>query len=480
MNFDASVFGQRLRHFRRLRGMTLDELGAIVGRPAPYLSLVENGRREPKPPQIAELAGALGVTPEDLLDPSPPNRRARLEIGFERAQSDPRYIELGLPYLKPSTRVPDAALEHVLALFDRLTADGRDDSLTAVRWASVELGSDLRRQDGHLPEIEAVAVDALRYSDYGGTGPLTTRHVSDIAAGFGYRLRPIEDIPASIRSIVDEEHRRIYIAQRNELSTRRSRKAVLQTIGSIALGHPEPRTSAELLRQRLESAYFAAAVLVPESAAVAVLRSAKADRDLSVEDLKEQFYVSFEMAAQRFTNLATVHLGLRSHFIRTDEEGRIWKAYENDSIPLPQDADGAVEGRILCRAFGARVAFASADRFDIHHQYTDTPAGTFWCATHVAADHSGHAFTVGVGFDDARLFRGRTTNHHRASTCPGGPCCASAPSMAPGVRAFPRLQERLVALVSPGLAPAIDNAELSALATRHADDDSPAPIATTH
>ena len=78
--FDPLVLGQRIRYHRRRRGMTLDDLGAQVGRPAPYLSLVENGRREPRLSQVAEIAAALDVTVADLLDPEPPTQRAALEV----------------------------------------------------------------------------------------------------------------------------------------------------------------------------------------------------------------------------------------------------------------------------------------------------------------------------------------------------------------------------------------------------------------
>ena len=45
---DLATFGQRLRHLRRSRGLTLAELGSRVGRAPSALSLLENGRREPK------------------------------------------------------------------------------------------------------------------------------------------------------------------------------------------------------------------------------------------------------------------------------------------------------------------------------------------------------------------------------------------------------------------------------------------------
>src|SRR5215469_3344717 len=45
---DLVTFGQRLRHLRRTRGLTLTELGERVDRAPSVLSLIENGRREPK------------------------------------------------------------------------------------------------------------------------------------------------------------------------------------------------------------------------------------------------------------------------------------------------------------------------------------------------------------------------------------------------------------------------------------------------
>ena len=45
---DLVTFGQRLRHLRRTRGLTLTDLGERVDRAPSVLSLIENGRREPK------------------------------------------------------------------------------------------------------------------------------------------------------------------------------------------------------------------------------------------------------------------------------------------------------------------------------------------------------------------------------------------------------------------------------------------------
>ena len=71
---------------------------------------------------------------------------------------------------------------------------------------------------------------------------------------------------------------------------------------------------------------------------------AHGEGDLSIEDLKERYYVSYEMAAHRFTNLATRHLDLPVHFLRTDTAGTITKAYENDGLAFPSDEEGGLEG----------------------------------------------------------------------------------------------------------------------------------------
>src|SRR5262249_34997722 len=108
---------QRLRPPRRARSLTLAELATRVGRAPPALSLLENGRREPKLSLIEALAKALSVSPDELLRPQPPSRRAQLEIALEETQRDPLFRDLSLPYLKVGARVPGDVLEHLLPLY---------------------------------------------------------------------------------------------------------------------------------------------------------------------------------------------------------------------------------------------------------------------------------------------------------------------------------------------------------------------------
>ena len=101
------------------------------------------------------------------------------------------------------------------------------------------------------------------------------------------------------------------------------------------LQHRPPADYAEFLAQRVEVNYFAAAVLIPQRWAVAYIGEAKQNKDLEIEDLRDRYLTSYEMAAHRFTNLATVHLDIPVHFMKTSKAGIIYKAYANDGVSLP-------------------------------------------------------------------------------------------------------------------------------------------------
>ncbi len=423
---DPLVLGHRIRHYRRRRGLTLDDLGSRVGKAAPYLSMLENGKREPRIGLINALAEALEVQASELLDPEPPSRRAQLEIALERAQEDQLYRDLGLPHLRPSAKIPDAVLEHLVALYRELEGRARPAIVTReeARIANSELRAEMRSRGNYFGEIEEVARSVVESVDYRGGAALTEGDIRGLAAHFGFTLHRSQQVPSSVRSVTDLRNRRIYVPQRDSMSTRGARSVVMQTLGHFALDHREPRNFTEFLGQRVEVNYFAGAVLMPEVSVVPVLERAKQERDLSIEDIRDAFYVSYEMAAHRLTNLATEHLGLHVHFVRSDEQGIIWKAYENNDVPFPKNSVGAIEGQRLCREWGTRQAFHSEDKFSMHYQYTDTSRGTFWCCTHVDVGREPmSAITVGATFDEAQYFRGRQTDRHSVSRCPDPSCC---------------------------------------------------------
>ena len=284
------------------------------------------------------------------------------------------------------------------------------------------------------------------------------------------------DLPHSTRSVTDLAHGRIYLPQGNP-GTSDARSPLLQAIASHVLGHAEPKDYGDFLRQRVEANYLAAALMLPEDGAVPFLQEAKAERRLSVEDLRDAFAVPYETAAHRFTNLATRHLGIPVHFMKVHEGGTLHKAYENDGVKFPADPLGAIEGQPVCRQWTARVVFTLPDRFTPYYQYTDTSSGTYWCTSRVQPSSQG-AFSVSVGvpFAHVRWFRGRETTERAASKCPDPMCCRQPPTELAerwSDKSWPsaRPHASLLAALPVGVFPGVDTTEVYRFLDRHAPVD---------
>ncbi len=469
------TLGRRIRHVRTVRGMTLDQLGAAVGSGASQLSLVENGHREPRVSLLQAIAAALEVPVAELLVPEPPTRRAALEVALERAQRSTLYAGLGLPQVRPTKGTPTDALEAIVGLHAEL--DRRANAAIATpeeaRRANTALRRWMRERDNDLPEIEDLAEEALQHGGY-VSGALTHRAVARMAEHLGFTLIHVEDLPHSTRTVTDLANGRIYLPPASIPGGHGLRSLALQAIAHRVLGHSTPRSYADFLRQRVEINYFAAACLLPRGAAVAFLTDAKRAKDLAVEDFRDAFGVTHETAAQRMTNLLTTHLDLRLHFLRVGDDGAIYKGYENDGLPLPTDGTGAIEGQLVCRAWPARMAFTRGDRTTEHHQYTDTPAGTYWSSTQTGvAATGGFAISVGVPFGSAKWFRGRETTTRTTSRCPDPACCRTpAPELAErwSPHAWPSaaVHAQILAPLPSGTFPGVDETEVYAFLDRHA------------
>jgi transcriptional regulator with XRE-family HTH domain/predicted transcriptional regulator len=473
---DLAMFGQRLRHARKSRGLTLAELGDRVGRTPSVLSLIENGRREPRLSLVEQLAAALGIPVGELLRKQPPSRRAQLEIALDQAQRDPSYRSLGLPELRVGTRVPTDVLEHLVALAAELRSQRAKPTATPeeARAANAALRSSMRERANYFPEIEQAAAAALERAGYTG-GALSQGMLVSVVAQHGFSVRYAADLPRSVRSLTDLRGSRIYVKQ-EPVGGHSPRAIILQALGHFLLGHGTPRDFADFLRQRVEASYFAAAVLIPEAAAVPFLQDARDRRDLAVEDLVDVYSVSYEMAAHRVTNLITRHLDVPCHFVKNDASGVIYKAYQNDGVVFPADERGAIEGQRMCRQWSGRQVFAAADRFSPHYQYSDTPSGTYFCVAQVdpRAGDVGFAITLGVPFDQSRWFRGRESVLRTRSRCPDQECCQRAPADLAerwdGL-AWPsaRAHSHVLSVLPAGAFPGVDDADIYEFLDRHED-----------
>src|SRR5258706_15830406 len=98
----------------------------------------------------------------------------------------------------------------------------------------------MREKGNYFPSIEALASQTLDAAGYGGASALSQRVLLDIAAHCGFSLRYMRDLPRSVRSVADLEHRRIYLTQGSWTGGHHTRSVLLQTLATFVIGHGTP------------------------------------------------------------------------------------------------------------------------------------------------------------------------------------------------------------------------------------------------
>jgi len=448
--FDPLIVGRKIRELRTKQGMNLEVLARAIERAPSQVSAIENGKRTPPILQLQKIANALGVTLNQLLTADKLSERSANELEIERAQRSGLYASLGLPDAFIGKTVSNNILDIILGLqreVERLHLQ-RSATPEEARRANLELRKEMRKINNYFPALEEEARNLLAKIDH-TSGPLSERLTAELANKLGFTLHYTQELPASTRVITDEKNGRIYLPMRRE--GRDARTILLQALAGHVLKHDSPKDYGDYLSQRVLTNYLAGALLMPESTAVEFLQDAKTKRELSVEDLRDHFAVSYEAAAHRFTNLATVHLELPVHFLKVHESGAISKAYENDNVTFPSDVFGSVEGQIVCRNWSARKVFTIEDRFTPYYQYTDKPAGTYWCTSRIEnSDQGQFSISVGTKFETVKYFRGRASTTRYKSNCPEPTCCRHAPAELEDkwggmIRPTPKLNSSLLA-----------------------------------
>ena len=254
------------------------------------------------------------------------------------------------------------------------------------------------------------------------------------------------DLPHSTRSVTDLRHRRIYLPQGNP-GTSDARSPLLQAIASHVLGHAEPSDYGDFLRQRVEANYLAAALMLPEDGAAPFLQEAKAERRLSVEDLRDAFARALRDGRAPVhqpgdappRHPGALHEGPRG---RHPAQGVRERRREVPGRRRSAPSRGSPSAGSGPPAWCSRCA----DRFTPYYQYTDTSSGTYWCTSRVQPSSQG-AFSV----SRRRAVRARPLVPRagrppsaRRRRCPDPMCCRQPPDRA-GASAGP---------TSPGPAPA--------------------------
>ena len=152
---DSIALGRRIRHLRKQKGFTLDDVSGLVDTAPSQLSLIENGKREPKLSLLRTLARALEVGIDDLLGTEPPSRRAALEIELERAQRGPLYQSLGLPTVRVSSTLSMDVLESLVGLQRELERRLNEQAATPeeARRANTKIREEMRQRKNYFPPL---------------------------------------------------------------------------------------------------------------------------------------------------------------------------------------------------------------------------------------------------------------------------------------------------------------------------------------
>jgi transcriptional regulator with XRE-family HTH domain len=107
----SSGFGPRLAQLRQARGLTQEELGALIGLSNRMIAYYERDDAEPPGAQLAPLATALRVTTDELLGLTPitETMRPRTARLLKRLQ---QIEELPAAEQRTILKMVDALLEH--------------------------------------------------------------------------------------------------------------------------------------------------------------------------------------------------------------------------------------------------------------------------------------------------------------------------------------------------------------------------------
>lgn len=198
MATDMMILGKRIKHFRITAGMTLEQLGDAVGVVPSQLSLIENGKREPKLSLLNAIAAALNVTVPELLSAEAPDRRSELEIELDRLQQSELYTALNLPTVRSTKGLSDEALEAIVGLHKEMERRSRQSIATPeeARRANTELQAIMREKNNYLPELDELAEDLVKRTGH-ETGALMHRTVAEMANLLGFELIFVDDLPSS-------------------------------------------------------------------------------------------------------------------------------------------------------------------------------------------------------------------------------------------------------------------------------------------
>lgn len=110
-------FGERLRHWRAMRGVTLTQLAHDLNVSPAYLSALEHGQRgRPSPGLVMQICGALDIIWDDAEDLKRLAELSHPKVSIDTSGLSPAATEVANRLARRIRDLPEERLEKMLAL----------------------------------------------------------------------------------------------------------------------------------------------------------------------------------------------------------------------------------------------------------------------------------------------------------------------------------------------------------------------------
>lgn len=329
------IFGMKVRQARTEAGLTLSEFAQACELSPSYVTEIEKGRKYPRADKIMKMASVLGKDYDDLVSIKLPPSLTYLESALSSSvvQKFP-FGEFGFEagdLVHLLTREPDKASALLHAVLDV----ARRYNLREEEFLRAALRSYQEIHENYFPEIEdAVTRFAKQFNKEFPHDAQKSYRLSTLKAILKDKFKyTIED---EILSAAPElsHYRSIFMPGKkprlfinNSLYSRQVKFILARELGYCFLGlkershasTPDKINSFQQLLNDFKAAYFAGALLMPQSPFIENLQtffSSETWEPLRLTSMLTKYNVTPEMLFYRFSELVPQFFGLKLHFLR--------------------------------------------------------------------------------------------------------------------------------------------------------------------
>ncbi len=333
-DMDPLLLGLKLRRYRLQKGLSFQELSRLSGLSVSYLNEIEKGKKNPKPEKLLDLAKALGITTEKLMEPA----REESMIVVERLLRSNFLRELPLQLFGIERHKVAEIIAHapkrVSAFISTLLELARHYALREENFYFGALRAYLEMHDNYFSDLEK-EVDAFRQMQsqtlhvFGESQQLIAQLQSILERDFGLcvihdGLDAYPDL-YKIRALFVPPKKQLLLQSRLNPTQRAFQLG--KELGFQHLNLTQRAYTSSLLKvesfehalSHFKAGYFSAALLMPrEKMQKDIKRYLLKNPNLKPDSLLQwlkRYPATPEMFFQRLTNLLPQDFGLKNIFL---------------------------------------------------------------------------------------------------------------------------------------------------------------------